>query len=188
MVPPPHISVSLPIKWGHTAGIDLSAAFWKCWRFFPVALSEWCSSPSLSSRFLPKLGSHNAYARVRKKWLSFYIILLPNTHQERFEIHPLTWVSLCFQTVCSVRQAQGTWFSDKPLKQFKHPPHVLFKIQPWLSCGFLKYASNYCHAWGAGKPPFWKARLQPESDSHAVPGVGVLSEPCVDYWEIVKII
>lgn len=79
-------------------------------------------------------------------------------------------------------------FSDKPLKQFKPLPHVLLKIQPWLSCGFLKYASNYCHAWGAGKPSVWMARFQPKSGRHAVPGVGVLSEPCVDYWEIVKII
>lgn len=43
--------------------------------------------------------------------------------------------------------------SDKPLKQFKPLLCVLFKIQPWLSCGFLKYASNYCHAWVAGKTP-----------------------------------
>lgn len=80
------------------------------------------------------------------------------------------------------------WFSDKPLRQFKSLPLVSFKIQPWLSCRFLKYANKYCHAWGAGKPSAWMARLQPESGRHAAPAVGVLSEPCVDYWEIVKII
>lgn len=80
MVPPPHFSISLLIKWGHGAGIDFSAAFLKCLRFFPVTLSVWWSSPRLSSRFLPKLGSHNAYVCVRKQWSSFHIIPLPNTH------------------------------------------------------------------------------------------------------------
>lgn len=80
LVPPSCISISLPMKWGHGAEIDLGTAFWKCSRFFPLAFSEWRSSPHLSSRFLPKLGSHHAHVCARKQRSSFYIIPLANTH------------------------------------------------------------------------------------------------------------
>lgn len=184
MVPPSCTSISPPIKWGRAAGIDSSAAFfWKCSRFFPVALSEWWSSPRLSSRFLPKLGSHNAYVRGGNQWISFYIILLQNTHILLGKIWntPLDPSVLLLPDCLQCETSSG--FQINLWSSLNLRLVCFFRIQSWLSSGFLKYASNYCYAWEAGELPVWMARL-----SHAVAGMGVLSEPCVDYREIVKII
>lgn len=140
-VPPARISASLPTKWEHGAGRDLSAAFWKCPRFSPRG------APPAWVLVSPKAGKTQCVCRRKKAHFILYRFQTRAFYQERFEILPLTRVSLRFQCVCSVRPA---WLSEQPLKQFKPLPRVLFEIQPWLSCGFPKYSMP---CMGAGKAP-----------------------------------